>query len=232
MIRPPAGCFPRVLAALFPAALLLATGHPGRAQGHAYGLAAKVNGVGISNDTLERSFQEFLREQNVNIAAVRNPERVKAMRREALDLLIDQELAWQAAQRENVLATPMEVDEAVGEMRSQFKSEQSFLGRLAIEGYSEETYREHIRRLVSARKYLDRFAASVPPVSDEEIRAFHTANTEKFTVTEGEGKRIIPLDAARDRIRSYLQGVKWREAVQAELSRLRGAADIEILLPL
>lgn len=223
---------PWPLAAGVAALLVLLTGAAARAQVHPYGMAAKVNGVGISNEALERNFQEYLRENNVNLASVRNPERAKAMRREALDLLIEQELAWQAAQKENSLATAAEVDEAVGAMRAKFRSEQAFAAKLAIEGYTEASYREHLRRLVSARKYLDRFAASAPGVGDGEIHAFYTANPDKFTVTEGGAQRIVPEEAAREQIRSYLQGVKAREAVQAELQKLRSAAKIELLLPL
>jgi hypothetical protein len=212
--------------------LVLFPGAAAHAQVHAYGMAAKVNGEGISNEALERSFQEYLRESNVNLGSVRNPERVKGMRREALDLLIDQELAWQAAQKTTVLATDAEVDEAVVAMRAQFKSEQAFASRLAIEGYTEASYREHLRRLVSARKYLDRVAAKAPPVSDEEIHTFYAANPDKFTVTEGGTQRTVPEEAVRDQVRSYLQGVKAREAVKAELQRLRSAAKIEVLLPL
>ncbi|MGB6411528.1 MAG: peptidylprolyl isomerase, partial [Candidatus Deferrimicrobiaceae bacterium] len=42
----------------------------------------------------------------------------------------------------------------------------------------------------------------------------------------------VPEEAARERIRSYLQVGKARDAVQAELSRLRAEAKIEILVPL
>jgi peptidyl-prolyl cis-trans isomerase C len=314
------------------ALLVLLPGGAVRAQPSAYGLAAKVNGVGISNETLERNFQEYLRERKVNIAAVRNPDRVKEMRREALDLLIDQELAWQAAQKEMVLATEAEVAEVVGSMRARFKSERSYVAKLRIEGYTEESYREHVRHLVSARKYMDRIAAKASGIGDEEIHAFYTANPAKFRlpervrarhilvkVTPGEGEEAkraarekiesileelragedfaeaarkrsedssaarggdlgtfprgsmvkpfedaafaleagavsdpvetpfgyhiikveeripestVSEEAAREHIRSFLQGGKARNAVQAELSRLRAEASIEILVPL
>lgn len=322
----------RTRATLVAGLLLMGLGVTAQAQMHAYGLAAKVNGVGISNQTLERNFEEYLRDQNMNLAAIRNPDRVKAMRRQALDLLIDQELAWQEAQKTKVLATEAEVADAVGAMRGKFKSEQAFVTKLRIEGYTEESYREHVRRLVSARKYLDRVAAKASEVSDEEIHAFYTANPAKFRLPEQvrarhilvkvapgageEGKRAarekigailealraggdfaevamkrsedstaarggdlgtfprgtmvkpfedaafaleagavsdpvetpfglhiikveeripestVPEEAARDQVRSYLKGVKAREAVQAELSRLRAEAKIEILVPL
>jgi len=299
---------------------------------NAYGMAAAVNGVGISNQTLERSFQEYLREQKVNIAAVRNPDRVKGMRREALDLLIDQELAWQAAQKEKVLATGPEVDEAVEAVRGKFKSDRSYVAKLRMEGYTEESYREYLRRLVSARKYLDQVAAGASKVGEEEIHAFYRENPGKFLLPERvrarhilvtadpaageEGKRAarekadrilqevraggdfaalarkysedstadrggdlgafsrgtmvkpfedaafaleagavsevvetrygfhiikveeripeqrVPEEAAKEQIRSYLQGRKAREEVQAELTRLRSAAKIEVFLPL
>ncbi len=205
---------------------------PARAQVTAYGTAAKVNGIEISNQTLERNFQEYLRENNVNLGAIRNPDRVKAMRREVLDLLIDQELAWQAAQREKILATKAQVDEAVASMKAQFKSEQAFASRLAIEGYTGKSYREHIRRLVSAREYLDRVAARTPRVGDDEVHAFYSANPEKFTMTQGGTQGIAPEEAVREQVRAYLQEAKSREAVQAELKRLRAEANIEVLIPL
>jgi hypothetical protein len=68
----------RALAPVLPGLLVLVAGTPCRGEMNAYGTAATVNGVGISNETLER---------------------VSSMRREVLDLLIDQELAWQAAQK-------------------------------------------------------------------------------------------------------------------------------------
>jgi len=302
------------------------------AQMSAYGLAATVNGAEISNQTLERSVQEYLRENNVNVAAVRNPERLKAMRREVLDLLIEQELAWQAAQKTEVLATEAEVAEAVRATRAQFKSEQAFVSRLEIEGYTEASYRQHVRRLVSAKKYLDRVGASAPAVGDEAVHAFYTANPDKFMLPEQvrarhilvkvapgageEAKRAarektagilaevraggdfaalarkhsedataaqggdlgffpsgrmvkpfedaafaldpgavsdvvetpfgfhlikveerrapgpVPEDAAREQIRAYLHSVHAREAVQAELQRLRAAATIDVLVPM
>ncbi|MGB3096718.1 MAG: peptidylprolyl isomerase [Candidatus Deferrimicrobiaceae bacterium] len=331
-MREAEGSFIRKLAIWVTGFLVLLSGGEAGAQPTAYGLAAKVNGVGISNQTLERNFQEYLREKKVNIAAVRNPDRVKGMRREALDLLIDRELAWQAAQKTEVLATEAEVADAVGAMRGKFKSEKAFVTRLRIEGYTEESYREHVRRLVSARKYMDRVAAKASGISDEEIHAFYTANPAKFRLPEQvrarhilvkvapgageEGKRaarekieailealraggdfaevarkrsedstaarggdlgifprgtmvmpfedaafaleagavsdpvetpfglhlikveeripgtIVTEEEAREQIRSFLQGGKTRGAVQAELSRLRSEAKIEILVPL
>ncbi|HSB73904.1 MAG TPA: peptidylprolyl isomerase [Candidatus Methylomirabilis sp.] len=326
--RPPAWALTLMVSVL----LILGFRAAAFAQMSAYGLAATVNGAGISNETLEQNFQEYLRENRVNIAAIQNPERLKAMRREVLDLLIEQELAWQAAQKAEVLATEAEVDEAVAAMRAAFKSEQAFVSRLEIEGYTEASYRQHMRRLASARKYLDRIGASAPAVSDEAVHAFFAENPDKFTLPEhvrarhilvkvapgtGEdakraarekiarileevlasgdfaaaarkysedstaaqggdlgffprGRMVKPFEdaafalkegavsdlvktpfgfhlikveerraagpvteeAAREQIRAYLRSVRAREAVQAELQRLRSAAKIDVHVPM
>jgi peptidyl-prolyl cis-trans isomerase C len=175
----------------------LLTMDPVLAQAH--GLAAKVNGVGISNETLERSYEEYLRENNVNVAAIRYPKRIKEMKRATIDLLVDQELVWQVAQRRGVVAAPEEVAQALDAMQARFRNEAGFLSKLAIEGYTLETYRAHLERLVSARKYLDEVSAGVA-VSDAEIHDFYTQNPDKFRLPEQVRARhiLIKLTATAD----------------------------------
>jgi peptidyl-prolyl cis-trans isomerase C len=157
-----------------------------------YGLAARVNGVGISNETLERNYEEYLSENNVNVAAIRYPDRIEAMRRETIDLLINQELLWQAAQKQGMVATPEEVSRALDDMQAQFRTEEAFLSRLAIEGYTRESYRAHLERLVSARKYLDTLSAKVT-VSDAEVHTFYMENPDQFRLPEQVRARHILL---------------------------------------
>jgi len=164
----------------------------GNVLAQVYGLAARVNGVGISNETLERNYEEYLSENNVNVAAIRYPDRINAMRRETIDLLINQELLWQAAQKQGIVATPEEVSRALDDMQTQFHTEEAFLSRLAIEGYNRESYRAHLKRLVSARKYLDTLSAEVA-VSDTEVHTFYTENPDKFRLPEQVRARHILL---------------------------------------
>ena len=178
-------------------ATLLASSLPAHSQPVFYGAAARVNGVEISNETLEHGFEEYLRDRGENITAMRQPGRVKAMKRETLELLIDQELAWQAAEKSGVLATPAEVDKALADMQGQFHSKEAFLARLATEGYTEESYREHIHRLESARKYLEQ-AAKEQAVDDAEVHAFYVANPDRFRWPEQVRARHILLRVPPD----------------------------------
>lgn len=193
------------------ACLVLLAADP--ALGQYYGVAARVNGVPISNQTLENSYQEYLREKNVNIGAIRYPNRIKAMRREVLDLLIDQELAWQAAQAQGVVADEQQVAESVALMSEPYESEAAFHRELEQAGFTAQSYREHIRRLVSADRYLEEAVGQVT-VSDEEIARFYEDNAERFLIPSTVRARHILLklapgadQATGDAVLERMQGI-------------------------
>jgi peptidyl-prolyl cis-trans isomerase C len=223
---------PAVVLNLFAAcltALALGAYLPAQAGTGDYNLAAKVNGVGISLQKLETNFEEYLRINNVNVASIRYPDRLKLMKRETLDLLIDQELLWQAAREQGMSATTDEIEDVLHEFRAQFSSEAAFLARLTVEGYTPESYRKHLQRLVLARKYLDHVTRR-EDVSEAELHAFYTENPDRFRVPETVRARHILVkvpasakdedrQAARQRVESILAQARKGEDF-AKLARL------------
>jgi parvulin-like peptidyl-prolyl isomerase len=151
----------------------------GGAQAQAI-LAARVNGTGIPHEQMERSFDEELRQRKLQLLQIRNPERVKQMKRGVLDRLIEQELFWQQAQVAGTVATPQEVEQAFQSTQGQFKTKEAFERRLLVEGYTPETYRVLVKKQVSATKYANSVAAREPSVSDEEVHRFYLENPDKF----------------------------------------------------
>jgi parvulin-like peptidyl-prolyl isomerase len=144
-------------------------------------LAARVNGTGISQEQMERTFDEELKQRKLNLLQIRNPERVKQMKRAVLDRLIEQELFWQRAQAEGMVATPQEVEQAFQSTLGQFKSKEAFEKKLLVEGYTPETYRVLVRKQVSATKYANSIGAKAMAVTDQEVHQFYLDNPEKFT---------------------------------------------------
>lgn len=196
------------------------------AQPYVFGYAARVNDTVISNRALDQNFEEYLRDNNVNIGAIRYPDRIKAMKLETLGLLIDQELLWQAAEAEGTLASTREVDEALAEMRSQFRSDESFLNRLIDEGYTEESYRDHLFRLVSARKFREALVADIV-VSDADIHTYYLENPERFRIPESVRARHILVavkptdgDAAMDAARARIETILERLELGADFAEL------------
>ena len=210
----------------FAIALTLCLWSMAGAQVSAYGAAARVNGVEIPNAMLEKNFEEYQRENNVNIAGIRYPDRVKDMKREVLEELIDQELVWQVVQQKDLYASPEDVDRSLQQLRSQYDSEDAFLTRITIEGFTADAYREHVRRMASASLYMQRISETAV-VSIDEMHDFYADNLDKFEIPEMVRARHILLKVhpnANDELRA-----KVRERMNAIIAELDAGAEFEAL---
>lgn len=163
-----------LIALLLPLALAVTTA---RAQEI---LAARVNGTGIPQEQVERTFDEELRQRKLNLLQIRNPERVKQMKRAVLDRLIEQELFWQQAQVAGMVASPQEVEQAFQSTQGQFRSKEAFERRLLVEGYTPESYRLLVKKQVSATRYANSVGAKASAVSDAEVHRFYLDHPDKF----------------------------------------------------
>ena len=190
-------------------------------------LAARVNGTGISQEQLERSFDEDLRQRKLNLLQIRNPERVKQMKRAVLDRLIEQELFWQQAQIANTVANPQEVEQAFQSTQGQFKSKESFERRLLSEGYTPETYRVLVKKQVSATKYANSVGAKSATVSDQEVHQFYLDNPEKFMRPQQVRAREIFIKAAP--AGNEPEGAASRKRAEQMLKAARAGEDFEQL---
>ena len=85
--------------------VLLAFGAPAAAQ-----VVARVNGAPVTNEQLDRAFDSVLRERKLNISRMQNPKQARDLKRVALERLIQEELFWQQAQKENLVVGEAEVE--------------------------------------------------------------------------------------------------------------------------
>nr|WP_256373037.1 peptidylprolyl isomerase [Ramlibacter montanisoli] len=210
---------------LLPLALVLGVA---QAQAQAQGiLAARVNGAGIAQEQLERTFDEELRQRRLNLLQIRNPERVKQMKRAVLDRLIEQELFWQQAQAAGAVASQQEVEQAFQSTLGQFKTKEAFERRLRVEGYTPESYRMLVRKQVSATKYANSVGAREATVSDQEVHRFYLENPGQFRrAQQVRGReifiRVAAPAGAQERAAS-------RGRAEEVLKAARGGGDFEQL---
>lgn len=190
-------------------------------------LVARVNGTGIPQERLERGFEEDLRQRKMHLLQIRNPERLKAMRRAVLDNLIEQELFWQEAQKSGSVATPEEVEAAYAATKAKFKTAAAFEQRIAIEGFTPETYRELVRRQVSASKYIGGVAAKAAAVTDAEVHRYYVDNPDKFHRPEQVRARHIVANVAKGS--SEAERAQQRARIEAILKQVRAGGDFEQL---
>jgi peptidyl-prolyl cis-trans isomerase C len=208
------------------ALLFVATG--ALAQGYYPGDAVRVNDETISYQRFQGFYVEYRNSKGVQVGARGDQlELMKQLRTEAMDLVIEQELAAQAAEQEGIEADPAEVDEQVQELRSTFDTDAQFRMKLEADGFTEESYRRHVERMAAAKIYLDRVRMDVADVSDAEVEKFYAENERRLTLPAQVRVRHIllrwkPLGTQDDR-------AALRTQMQPVLERARAGEDFAAL---
>lgn len=194
------------------------------AQGIHPGDAVRVNGVAISYQRFNGFYTEYRRSKGVAVAARGDQlELLKRLRREAMDLMIEQELVRQAAVRAGIEAGDAEVDAEIDALRSRFGTPEAFARRLSDEGYTVESYRKHVAGMIGAGRYMERIRAAVPPVGDGEVEAYYRDNERRLTFPEEVRVRHILLTWKKLGTRDDRAAI--RERMAPILERARGGAD-------
>ena len=176
-----------LLMLLVPVALCQATGiYPGA--------AARVNGVELSNERFNAFYQEYRRPYGISVAGRGDHlDKLTRLRKEAMELMIEQELVRQAAEASGIEVTAKEIDAAIAEVSEPFKNPDDFNRRLQSEGFTPESYREHTGNMIAAKKYLDAIRMRVAEVSDEELEKYYHDNEVRLTFPEQVRVRHILL---------------------------------------
>ena len=207
---------------------LLALATTAWAQGFIPGTAARVNGVEISNERFNAFYQEYRRPYGINVAGRGDHlEKLTRLRKEAMDKMIEQELVRQAAEAQDIEASSEEIDAALAEVSEPFDTPEDFTRRLQTEGFTPDSYREHVARMLAAKKYLDGIRAAVATVSDDELETYYRDNERRLTLPEQVRVRHIlltwkPLGKQDDR-------AAIREQMVPILERARAGEDFAAL---
>ena len=165
-------------------AVLLAGGSAA-AQGIYPGDAVRVNDETISYQRFQGFYAEYRNSKGIAIAA-RGDQLglLTELRKEAMDLLIEQTLVAQAAEAAGIKAAPEDIDKSVEELRSVFNSKEAFRMKLENEGFTEDTFRTHIARMMKAKRYLDGMRMKAAEVSDADLERYYKENERRLTLPE------------------------------------------------
>jgi parvulin-like peptidyl-prolyl isomerase len=164
------------------------------AQGSHPGIAVRVNGVEISNQRFDAFYQEYRRPRGINVAGRGDYlQKLTQLRREAMELMVEQELVRQAAEAQGIEVSTEEIDAALAEVSEPFENPDDFTRRLQTEGFTQDSYREHLARMIAASKYLDGIRAGVATVSDAELETYYRDNEVRLTLPEQVRVRHILL---------------------------------------
>ena len=175
-------------------ALLLFATADLHAQGIYPGDAVRVNDETVSYQRFHGFYIEYRNTKGVAVGARGDQlELLTQLRREAMDLIIEQALVGQAAEKAGIEADPAEVDKHIGELRSVYNSDDSFRMKLKDDGFTDEGYRRHIARMTIAKIYLDRIRMDAADVGDKELERYYKENEARLTLPERVRVRHILL---------------------------------------
>jgi peptidyl-prolyl cis-trans isomerase C len=193
------------------------------AQAQDFNLAAKVNGEGITRARLQQGLDASMRQGRVTYGGITQPRQYKRLQHELLEEFIAQELLWQEAKRQDFVATPAEVDEALAQVRKRYPSEQAYLLEIERNGFTEETYREDMKRRISVRRWVRETLAKEIAVSDAEVHDYYVANQARFAQPEQINVRHVLIKVKPDADEATIAAA--RKKIEQILEQAKTGAD-------
>jgi len=183
------------------------------------GVAATVEGEAIYEAKLQKSIDYYIQQQGPSMGMISDPGRYKDVRNKILDVLIGQQLLWNAARTDNIIAQDDEVNRAFEQYKAQFDHPVKLQIKLTEAGYDEEGFRENLKQQLSAKKWLQQKVIREITINQNEIHEFYMQNQDSFIEPEQVRARHILIKlhpTAADKDRDY--AMKRITDIQQELN--------------
>lgn len=142
-------------------------------------IVAKVNGYKVTHAEIEKTYQ-----RQISGAPQKPPaEQEQALRLELVHQVIDLRLYLQKAEKLGIVATDDEIESRLNQIKAPYTKEE-FAKKLQDTGFTEEEYRQEIRRNLTIDKLLNKEIASKVVISDADIRSYYEEHKAQFNVIE------------------------------------------------
>jgi hypothetical protein len=222
------------LFASLPATLVSQAGGEGAAQRPAlpgthspaeFELLDRVVAVVDEDPILRSDIQRIVR---LGLVESQAGENVEALRRRALDLLIEQRLRLHEIDRFGFEAAPLDsLDKQVEEVRSRFASEAVFEAELVRLGLDETALRQLLARQLAVLEYVEERLGPRVFVSVDDISRYYTEELVPELQRKGITAADLPaIDSVRESIRAVLRERRLNEEIDRWTADLRSKADV------
>jgi peptidyl-prolyl cis-trans isomerase C len=148
---------------------------------------ASVNGAILTKRDVDLRVSELV--PMFSFHANMSPEKMRGLRRTALDELMLDELILQDARARGLEPDRKDVETQYAAIRGRFADEPEFDSALASSGISRRDFRRQLERAVLVREARE--ARALPDPADGEVRAYYDANPGRFL--RPEQVRIVEL---------------------------------------
>lgn len=187
------------------------------------GFAAKVNGVGIKAETLDAAVNNFIENQKMFGATVKDEEKDK-LKKDILNELISAELLYQASQKAGLGDLTKEVDTQLESIKKGFGSEQEFQKVLKERGIDIKSLKEDVKKGIYINAYLEKDVFSkMTPVTEDQKKQEYETNKDKLNVPDEVRASHILIKAGEKATPEEKQ--KAKEKIDALRARLMSGED-------
>jgi peptidyl-prolyl cis-trans isomerase SurA len=154
-------------------------------------VAARVNGKEIRMEEIEKAIRAQAAGQEVNFS----PLELASARLSVLEQLIQTEVMYQKAEKEQTVPNDEEVNAEMNKRKtSSGLSADEFERQMAQAGETEATWRENVKKEMAMLKLQEKIAGRVDSPRDSEIEAFFNGNREQFKNKRGAELAAIVID--------------------------------------
>lgn len=181
---------------------------------------ARVNGVAIPAADLQKALNAFSKSPS---AAQVPPGKEKETQQFLLNQMLGGELMYQVAKATPAKDLDKKIEDAMGKLKTRFKTNEEFLQGLKDQGLNEKDLRELIRRNMIIENHIEQVIVPKQVVTDAEVKEFYDKNPETFTQQEQvrASHILITLDAkATDADKK-----KAKEKIEGLLKQAKAGAD-------
>lgn len=153
--------------------------------------AAKVNGKVITMEEVDRAVKQQAQGQESKLS----PLELAGARLQVLQSLVEQEVMFQKAEKENMVPTEEDITGEVNKKKVESRlSVEEFDKQMAAAGLNEKSFRESIKKGLAIQKLIDKVTARIETPKDKEIVDFFNSNSEMFVKKRGVRLAAIVVD--------------------------------------
>ncbi|MFZ5861462.1 MAG: peptidylprolyl isomerase [Nitrospirota bacterium] len=180
-------------------------------------LAATVNGVAITLAQVDRAVDEKVPRMAGH--GTLSDARRQALRAEALEDLIQEELMVQEAKRQKITIAPAAVDEETAKIKRRFTDSAQYTRALSQSGLSESDIRAGVERFLLVKRVTDKAVTDKVAVTDAALKAYYDADPSRFVLPEQVRYRQLLIAVDPGGSSSQWEAAKQRAASLAKEAR-------------
>lgn len=182
---------------------------------------AKVNDVDISKDAYKKT-EEFLYATGYIEKKDENSDEIN---NDVLSFIIDNEVAYQDAQKQNIKIEDSEVNEKFDQLKDALNTNPLYKEKLEKAGVTEDFLKEQIKKDLVVAKYKENFIKDIK-ISDKEMEAYYNNHKDQFNVEEVKASQILisTLDKDNKEV-SKEEKEKLKEKAQSVLDKIKNNED-------